>query len=58
MDDDTLAAYVDGSLGTARRAAVDEHVDHCGLCRRLLAAVGATDDGGPERPPDSPCPEE
>jgi anti-sigma factor RsiW len=44
MDDDTLAAYVDGSLSSARRAAVDEHVDRCGSCRRLLAAVGAAGD--------------
>jgi anti-sigma factor RsiW len=45
MDDETLAAYVDGSLAAARRAAVDEHVDRCGSCRRLLAAVGASEDG-------------
>jgi anti-sigma factor RsiW len=45
MDDETLASYVDGSLAAARRAAVDEHVDRCGSCRRLLAAVGASQDG-------------
>lgn len=44
MDDDTLAAYVDGSLGAAHRALVDEHVDRCCQCRRLLAAVGASDE--------------
>jgi anti-sigma factor RsiW len=57
LDDDTLAAYVDGSLAIARRAAVDEHVDRCGPCRRLLAAVGASDDG-PEPAPGDPPPGE
>jgi anti-sigma factor RsiW len=54
MDDDTLAAYVDGSLGSARRAEVDEHVDRCGPCRRLLAAVGAADEGEDRRDPPHP----
>jgi anti-sigma factor RsiW len=44
MDDDTLAAYVDGSLLAAHRAMVDEHVDRCSQCRRLLAAVSAADE--------------
>jgi anti-sigma factor RsiW len=56
MNDETLAAYVDGSLESARRAAVDEHIDRCGPCRRLLAAVGATDDAGAPVP--QPTPEE
>jgi anti-sigma factor RsiW len=49
LDDDTLSAYVEGSLLAAHRAVVDEHVDRCGRCRRLLAAVGASDDA-PETP--------
>ena len=50
IDDDTLAAYLDGSLVAARRAAVDEHIDRCCLCRRLLAAVGASEDGEESEP--------
>jgi len=50
MDDDTLAAYVDGSLTAAHRAIVDDHVDRCSQCRRLLAAVGAADDEGDPTP--------
>jgi anti-sigma factor RsiW len=46
IDDETLAAYADGSLAVDGRAAVDEHVDRCHACRRLLAAVGASSDGG------------
>jgi anti-sigma factor RsiW len=44
LDDDTLAGYADGSLGAEARAQVDEHVDCCHTCRRLLAAVGASAD--------------
>jgi len=46
IDDETLAGYADGSLGDQGRTAVDEHVDRCHACRRLLAAVGASSDGG------------
>ena len=46
LDDETLAGYADGSLTVTGRAAVDEHVDRCHACRRLLAAVGASSDGG------------
>ena len=45
LEDETLAGYADGSLCADDRAAVDEHIDHCHPCRRLLAAVGACDDG-------------
>jgi hypothetical protein len=44
LDDETLAGYADGSLGKDGRAAVDDHVDRCHTCRRLLAAVGASSD--------------
>jgi anti-sigma factor RsiW len=50
LNDDTLAGYADGSLGTEERARVDEHVDSCNSCRRLLAAVGAATDGEPAPP--------
>ena len=45
LDDDTLAGYADGSLGANERAAVDEHVDRCHACRRLLAAVASSEGG-------------
>lgn len=47
LNDDTLAGYADGSLAADARAAVDEHVDRCHSCRRLLAAVGASEDPAP-----------
>jgi anti-sigma factor RsiW len=49
LDDETLAGYADGSLGAHGRAAVDEHVDRCHACRRLLAAVGAATEVGENR---------
>ena len=49
IDDETLAGYADGSLGPPGRAAVDEHVDRCHACRRLLAAVGVATEVGENR---------
>jgi anti-sigma factor RsiW len=44
LDDENLAGYADGSLCADSRAVVDEHIDRCHACRRLLAAVGASRD--------------
>jgi anti-sigma factor RsiW len=57
LDDETLAGYADGHLSAGGRAVVDEHIDHCHACRRLLAAVGASSDAL-ARPRACPTPEE
>lgn len=54
INDETLAGYADGSLDSGGRAAVDEHVDRCNACRRLLAAVGASSDGEDVAPAETP----
>jgi hypothetical protein len=38
--EDTVQAFVDGSLGDDARRSFERHVDACGGCRMLLAEVG------------------
>jgi tetratricopeptide (TPR) repeat protein len=41
LEDDTIAAYVDGTLDLAAIARVDQHIDGCETCRAHLSAVAA-----------------
>lgn len=43
LDADTLAAWTDGSLRPAERAAAEAHVADCGRCLDLLAAMARTE---------------
>ena len=36
-DEETLLAFVDGTLAPTRRAQVEEHIDACTTCALLLA---------------------
>ncbi|MEZ4453708.1 MAG: tetratricopeptide repeat protein [Nannocystaceae bacterium] len=47
LDDNVLCDLVEGRLSAADRARVDEHLDACHECRRLLAAT-VPDDGASE----------
>ncbi len=41
LDDDTLAAYVDGRLAMAELGRADRHIDACGSCRRELSTLAS-----------------
>ena len=43
LDAETLAAWTDGSLRPAERAAAEAHVADCGRCLELLAAMARTE---------------
>jgi eukaryotic-like serine/threonine-protein kinase len=46
VDDETLLRYAEGTLAIDRIPAVDQHVDRCDLCRRVVAeALASTADG-------------
>ena len=45
IDDEILARYAEGSLEVEAIAVVDEHVDGCHTCRRVLAETVAVDEG-------------
>jgi hypothetical protein len=45
IDDETLARYAEGSLDVDAIALVDEHVDGCHTCRRVLAETVAAGEG-------------
>lgn len=46
VDANTAAGYVAGNLTPAEALRVDEHVDACAACRRLLRAVAQSTTGG------------
>jgi hypothetical protein len=51
LDENTLAAFVERLLPEEAVARIEEHVDGCGACRRLLSTlVSLVDDGSSERP--------
>src|SRR4051812_24388425 len=39
LDDQQIVALVEGKLSAAARAEVEEHLDACDTCQRLVAAV-------------------
>jgi serine/threonine-protein kinase len=39
LDENTITAFIEGSLSDEAQAQVDAHVDECASCRRLLSAV-------------------
>src|SRR6185436_1251636 len=45
IDDEVLARYAEGSLEVEAIAVVDEHVDGCHTCRRVLAETVAVEEG-------------
>ncbi len=47
LDDNTVAAFVEQLLSGERRTAVEEHLDSCPSCRRLVAQISG--DGGLSR---------
>src|SRR5215475_4483781 len=56
LDDNGVAAYVDGLLSKEARAEVDRHVDACEACRELLARMAPFLDPKTQEPtqPDAP----
>jgi putative zinc finger protein len=50
LDAERLAAFVDGSLSRAERAACEAHAADCPRCLQLLAAMARTDEAVPKPP--------
>src|SRR5919206_445408 len=56
IDDETLARYAAGGLELDAIALVDEHVDGCHTCRRVLAETVAAEEGVLSFPPGPAAP--
>jgi len=39
IDNTRLLRFIDGSLGSAELAGIDEHLDHCQICRELVGSL-------------------
>jgi serine/threonine protein kinase len=55
IDDETLARYAEGSLELDAIAVVDQHVDGCHTCRRVLAETVAAGEGMAAFEPGTPA---
>jgi non-specific serine/threonine protein kinase/serine/threonine-protein kinase len=61
LDDNIIAAYIDGGLDDAQKVEVESHIDSCDECRTHLSSVAAatavtsTDEAVDEHPPSEFC---
>src|SRR5262245_57243456 len=51
LDDNALAALIDGTLEGAERAEAEAHLDQCSLCRNLLSRLMEQTESDPGKAP-------